>query len=301
MTAVEGAQQEFAWYEALPEGVECRMRSKARSRRAASFYLHRLPSRTGTIVDYSPDPVVSVALNPRGTIERQVEGRWESAAIGRDNLTLTPACAECQWRWLGDPLDILDVYVPLELIQQTSLEHFRIGCADVNFLPKLVLTEQSIALLIRSMLHALPLGGAHADLLRETMTFHLVVSLLSHQQRVFSWRGDGVRALPTPVLKRVQAYVEDNIGAAISLQSMAEVARMSRFHFLRLFRESTGLTPYGYVTERRMARGRELLSTSDLPIGEVAAACGFDDPSYFSACFRQRYGQTPRQFRLARH
>ena len=74
---------------------------------------------------------------------------------------------------------------------------------------------------------------------------------------------------------------------------------MSPYHFLRLFKESMGLTPYRYVIERRVERARELLRRSSLPISEVALSCGFTDQSHLSWHFKRLVGLTPKAFREA--
>lgn len=66
---------------------------------------------------------------------------------------------------------------------------------------------------------------------------------------------------------------------------------------LRLFRTATGTTPIEYLLEVRLRRAAELLRRTGLPVGEVAARCGFHDSNYFSKRFRALYGVSPRTFR----
>lgn len=67
--------------------------------------------------------------------------------------------------------------------------------------------------------------------------------------------------------------------------------------FIRIFKRQTGATPQQYLTKIRLTKAKELLSTSSLPIGEIAAVCGYQDCLYFSKLFRKHEGCTPSEFR----
>lgn len=95
---------------------------------------------------------------------------------------------------------------------------------------------------------------------------------------------------------RLLAAVE---GEPRDLETMARAAGMGRFAFCRAFTAALGISPWRYVTLRRIARAKQLLAGSDLPVKEVATACGFDDPDYFSRAFRRETGTTPGAWRAA--
>jgi len=112
--------------------------------------------------------------------------------------------------------------------------------------------------------------------------------------QVPSSRGTG---LPRYKLRRVTEYIDSRIGGPISLDDLAEVAGVSRFHFHRQFRKSLGVTPHEYVLRARIERAKGLLTGSDLTVGEVSGAVGFADQSHFSNIFRKLTAMTPRSFR----
>jgi AraC-like DNA-binding protein len=103
--------------------------------------------------------------------------------------------------------------------------------------------------------------------------------------------------LPRYKLRRVMAYVEAGLGGPISLDDLANVAGVSRFHFHRQFRKTVGVTPREYVLRARIERAKGLLTESDLTVGEVSGAVGFADQSHFSNIFRRLTAMTPRGFR----
>lgn len=100
---------------------------------------------------------------------------------------------------------------------------------------------------------------------------------------------------------RVRRFVLDNITRVITLDELADVAFMSRFHFSRTFRYATGITPIRYVAFRRVELAVALLSRTFVPLSEVAAQCGFCDQPYMTKVFKEFVGMTPGQFRQKRH
>jgi transcriptional regulator GlxA family with amidase domain len=96
-----------------------------------------------------------------------------------------------------------------------------------------------------------------------------------------------------PVLVATVNLMNRRIDSPLSMEELAEAAGYSRRHLERLFREATGKTPGEFYRGLRLDRGRNLLSTTDLTLIEVAAACGFESVSHFSKSFRARFGTSP--------
>ena len=100
-------------------------------------------------------------------------------------------------------------------------------------------------------------------------------------------------------LRRAIEFMHDNCGRELSLAEIASAAYVSEFHFARLFKKITGLTPHVYLAGLRIERARKLLAESDLAIIEVGAAVGYASQSHFTKVFREATGMTPRAFRQA--
>jgi len=96
-------------------------------------------------------------------------------------------------------------------------------------------------------------------------------------------------------LARVTALIEGSLKHPPSLRSMAAAAALSPFHFQRIFRATTGLTPYGYVTARRLERARRMLNDSSVTVALVAAELGFSDLAHFRRVYRRQFNRTPRE------
>jgi transcriptional regulator GlxA family with amidase domain len=87
--------------------------------------------------------------------------------------------------------------------------------------------------------------------------------------------------------------MEANISEPLSLVELARFAGLSRRQIERLFRRTMGRSPARYYLELRLDRARHLLLQSNLPVVEVAVACGFVSASHFSKCYREFYGRSP--------
>src|SRR5260370_16673464 len=105
---------------------------------------------------------------------------------------------------------------------------------------------------------------------------------------------DSVAAgLPAWCVRRVTEHIEQNLDKALPLTELAAVVYMSRFHFARLFRCSTGDPPHRFVIRQRIARACEFLARSELTIAEISRRAGFRTPSPFTPMFPPVSGVTP--------
>ena len=99
--------------------------------------------------------------------------------------------------------------------------------------------------------------------------------------------------------RRVVEFIEQHLTEDISLDALAELVRLSPYHFLRCFKRSLGEPPHRYWTARRIERAKTLLANPGASITEVAFQVGFSGTSAFSAAFRRITGQTATDYRLS--
>ena len=97
--------------------------------------------------------------------------------------------------------------------------------------------------------------------------------------------------------QKVADYVEANLDRNIGLNDLAQLAGLSRFHFLRAFKKTTAETPYQYLLRRRIERAQALLTEGSLSVTEIASAVGFKDSTQFIRTFRTKVGVTPGKYR----
>ncbi|MGI5990039.1 MAG: AraC family transcriptional regulator [Lachnospiraceae bacterium] len=99
------------------------------------------------------------------------------------------------------------------------------------------------------------------------------------------------------LLRRVTEYAGSHLTDRISIAQMAELTGFSETHFIRFFKQCTGLHFTEWLNRYRLSMAARLLLISDAPITEVAAEAGFFNLSYFNRTFKARYGVTPRDYR----
>jgi len=98
-------------------------------------------------------------------------------------------------------------------------------------------------------------------------------------------------------LDELERFVGDNIDQPIDVLDLSRVAEMSVGHLCRVMKRDTGFTPYQFVLRMRIDRARAHLAQRDVPLVEVALACGFANQAHFNAAFKKMTGLTPGQFR----
>jgi len=98
-------------------------------------------------------------------------------------------------------------------------------------------------------------------------------------------------------VRRIERAAEDGAPAQWSLAALAREAAMSRYHFLRVFRQVIGMTPHQYVLRMRMHRAAVRLRLSDEPVSTIAFDAGFNDLSTFNRRFRRIMGASPSRYR----
>ncbi|MDA8174774.1 MAG: helix-turn-helix domain-containing protein [Nitrospiraceae bacterium] len=94
-------------------------------------------------------------------------------------------------------------------------------------------------------------------------------------------------------LLRVMQYVDDNISEKISLDTLAGVANMSKYHFCRFFLRHAGMSPIRYVVRMRIEKAKDILKASGRTVSSVADQTGFNDLGTFIRQFKNATGLTP--------
>ncbi len=98
-------------------------------------------------------------------------------------------------------------------------------------------------------------------------------------------------------LKCIEAHVTDNIARPITICELSQIAKVSTFYFVRVFKDCTGETPYQYITRRKMEKAKTLLSQTSDKIIQIGFQVGFEDPGHFARVFKKQCGLTPSRYR----
>lgn len=96
--------------------------------------------------------------------------------------------------------------------------------------------------------------------------------------------------------RRAEEQIKD-LSKPLSVSALADSFNLSTAHFIRSFKIYSGMTPLSFRQKYQLEQAKNLLSGSDLSIGAIAEACGFQDPLYFSRIFKKHAGVSPKFFR----
>lgn len=203
-----------------------------------------------------------------------------------------------------NPEDVQDIYQGLQSSHLELLDNPGIARERIEFMEKpYALRETELGQFLRFWLPLLrnPESNAEIDFpeffhqLGEKMVrsqIHLEARLSRISNSRQSTREEIYRRV-----SRVRNFIDDCYLDELTLEDMAMMAHLSKFHFLRCFKEVYGISPYQYVIRCRLARGKSLLESSRNSLSEIAHQTGFTDRRAFNKAFRKAFGQSPAQFR----
>jgi AraC-like DNA-binding protein len=187
------------------------------------------------------------------------------------------------------------LYIPESTFREAAAGSWR-ASRTLSF-RKTVISDDSLRRTL-SKLHDM-LDIRTSALERESLFLSAAAKIL---ERAGCWK-NSIAEIPAPVaVQRARDYLRDHLFADISLDRLASVSGLSKFHLLRQFRAAFGLPPHSYQLQQRIIRAKSLLRMLE-PV-EVAMTCGFADQSHFHRVFRSLVGTTPgcyaEQFRSRR-
>jgi len=101
-------------------------------------------------------------------------------------------------------------------------------------------------------------------------------------------------------MRRATDYLIERLDGQVSLLELANYCGLSRSHFSRSFKRSTGYAPHQWLARKRVDRAKDLLTNTTLALSEIAIRCGYADQSHFSRAFSAQTSVTPTRFRRTR-
>lgn len=187
------------------------------------------------------------------------------------------------------PCDFVHFHVSPDYLRECQLAA-RCGEAEpIPDLNDLIVRDPLVGLLGKTLVESGPAGdGIYVESVAQTLVMH--VARLEPPRHT-------AKALPKWRIKRVQEYVSTHLEECISLADLAKAAGLSRMHFAAQFRAATGCRPHDYVLQQRIESAKDILSTTDMPLAEVALAVGFYAQPHFSTVFKRLTDETPARWR----
>ncbi|XGV94775.1 MAG: helix-turn-helix domain-containing protein [Leptolyngbya sp. BL-A-14] len=236
--------------------------------------------------------IVTLHFQEPTPVEWAIDGRTQKTLMPNSSVCLFPAHtlhrAQCS---TASHFSL----VTLDLAQIASVAYEDMG-DRTELLPQVNVFDpvvHHIEQLLQLELQGNRFGNSvYVDSLATALSIHLIRQYANQplKQREFS------AGLSPYQLQNVLEYIQAHLSENITLDAIAQVAGMSRYHFIRRFKRTMHESPYQYLIGQRLEKAKQLLK-SQLAIAEIAVACGFADQSHLTKHFKQRIGVTPQVFR----
>ncbi|NVN09609.1 AraC family transcriptional regulator [Nguyenibacter vanlangensis] len=193
------------------------------------------------------------------------------------------------------PHEALTFYIPRQSLDEIADEAGTKRVSTITFTPGII--DPAIVHLSRILLLALARPQEVNTLFLDHVTLALCNHLVEHygdRAPTLRWNKGG---LSTQQLAKAEAYMTENIADNISLSEVASHCGLTRAHFARAFKVSTGTSAHQWLLDQRISRAEALLLSSEEPISHIAVATGFADQSHLTRVFSRKKGISPGAWR----
>ncbi len=186
----------------------------------------------------------------------------------------------------------------------TSLEYIILGIDGVDFNVKNgksayckfsgVAENPEISFFLRTMVREAENKATNYEAVCQGMLDAFLAKLTQFQTLVFT-PSTGRRASRECAL--VKRYIDNNYQENITLDSLAEMTHISKYHLVHSFHRENGISPITYLIKRRIYESKHLLQNTDYTLSEIAQMLGFSSQSYFSQSFKRQEMMSPKEYR----
>lgn len=231
--------------------------------------------------------------------EREGNGPWITHRIAKGSFFLTTGGGpyECRWKALTpEPFLAMMTFIELPLLKRAIEEVFGPKASHVRLRDLSAFTDPDLSWMMESVRQELLARRASA--LRVQGLAQLIATHLARHYAEIPEKPRGESAaLPGFKLKQVTDWIEAHLHKEFDLNRLAAMAGLSKFHFHRLFKQATGVSPAKFQTNARMDEARRRLRETSESVLDVALELGFSSASHFSQVFRRETRMTPSEYR----
>lgn len=197
-------------------------------------------------------------------------------------------------------VDCISTYVSQDALQQFRREHDLPLAGALRTIEGVAFDDH----VVRSLKELLLPAFEQPEAANRLFVDHVVLALLSHLSATY---GEFAAVMRPPrgglapwQERRAKEMLMAHINGYVGLDELAAACELSRSHFARAFKVTTGSSPMRWVLIQRIERAKTLLLDSSLPIDQLAEQCGFADQSHFTRTFLKFVNVTPGQWRRLR-
>lgn len=248
-------------------------------------------SGTAHAQDHHPDAhKVMVNLTSSGRLRGRIGDVRVDAMLRRGAVNFLPGFLPAEIEFPAGH-GVLALIIPAATVARFMNEA---GASDLR--PMISQKDERLAQLVGMVETEIRSPGFAADVLIDGLQRAICAIVGRHDPVLALQNADRIHLSPARLAK-IKNYVEANLDQRIGIADMAQVAGLSPFHFSRVFKLATGQTPYQFLARWRIDHARTLLQQGDMPLAEMALACGFSNQAHFTAAFTKAVGAPPGRFR----
>ena len=229
---------------------------------------------------------------------RNLDGRSKRETTAKGDIAFVPADAPILLRPVtDDPHRVLSFsYLVFESSYLAELALSNGIGRPLDFIPTFATPDPLLHGIAAALTAGRTIKDPAANLFTEAL-FNAACARILRNYAEVRYPLSGPPRLTDDQLRKAIDYIHDHIGKPLDLGTISRAAGLSEFHFARLFKAATGVTPFQFVTRTRMERAKQLLRKTRLPIFEIAERTGYQKPSHFSSRFRAVSGCGPEAYR----
>jgi AraC family transcriptional regulator len=255
----------------------------------------------GVIIPAVAEPHIVQVLSGTAVVEeRELFGPWLTTRVQTGDFFLTASKSpyELRWRVVGSqPFQAMHLHLGLPVFTRAVEEACEKDPGAMHLRDLSGFKDGFLATLIEALRKELTSHRSASSLfiqgVAQSLAVHLVRNYADQAKDNQEYKG----GLPGFKLRKVTDSMVANLGDEFSLIRLAREAEMSEFHFSRLFKRTTGLTPSQYFTHLRMETARRLLRETNKSVIEIGLEVGYTSPSHFAQIFRREVGISPTEYR----
>ena len=268
----------------------------------SGFDIRHLRVLPGELVEQA-DPFHKINIPIEGSVlakKHSSTGNSRTSRVGKGSVCVNPAGQPASVLWVEE-MECLTIMIDPVFVAQTAMEQN--FSADVEFIETYerrdpLIRHVGLALLTAASARE-PMESMYAESLAHTLILHLLKNYTVTGSLPHAATNRG--GLPGFKLRQAKEFINEHLENEITLGEIAGAVGLSKFHFARAFRRSSGLTPQQYLISQRIHRAKDLLINGDLPLVQVSIQAGFKNQSHFTTVFRKFTALTPKAFREAKH
>ncbi len=241
--------------------------------------------------------VIAMNISHAVTGEYKKEGRFQRFFKAKNSISLFPSHQPFSQRLKmerGAFADVLFLALNPVFVSRVA-EGLELDADRIELIEKRRSTDPTLHHIAMALRAGVQTGAALDRMYGEALSTALAVHLLREYGAAVLGPKRQYGGLPREKLVRAVEYIQDQLNTDLTVSGIAQAVGMSPDHFTRLFKESTGQSPYRYVVEARVRKAKELLTTGKFTISEAAYHVGFVDQSHLTRHFKRIFGLPPKR------